>query len=315
MDRRIEKRFNITMNTLRLGTRGSILARSQSQGVADRLMAAVQGLSVELIVIQTTGDRVVDRPLYEVGGKGVFTKELELALLAGQIDFAVHSYKDVPVTLPLVDQHDLLIASVPIREDPRDVIIGASSIDALPDGATVGTSSLRRRCQLLERRPDLRIAPLRGNIDTRLRKLREGAYDAIILAAAGLKRSGMFDGNTMYPLALHEFLPSAGQGALALQCRRGDVRVEGVLHTLHDARTATCVEIERQVIERLNGDCHSPIASLVQMDESQIQLSVAVGQRDGDPPVFRSTRTAAIDQADRLVENVIADLFKLGYKK
>ena len=178
---------------LRLGTRGSRLALAQSQMMADAIMQAHRGVRVELITIRTSGDRIADRPLSEFGGKGLFTKELEQALLSEQIDLAVHSYKDVPVTMPLVDVSDLIIAAVPKREDARDVLIAAArSIEDLPDGARVGTGSTRRRCQLLDRRPDLRIESIRGNIDTRLRKLRERQYDAIILAMAGIRRAQLF---------------------------------------------------------------------------------------------------------------------------
>src|SRR5687768_18563534 len=167
--------------TLRLGTRGSLLARTQSMLVADALERAHLGLKIEMHIVKTTGDQITDRPLHEAGGKGLFTKELEQALLAGEIDFAVHSYKDVPVTMPLVDQADLVIAAVPTREDPRDVLVSrkAKRLADLPPGARVGTGSLRRACQIVHARPDVVIEPVRGNIDTRLRKLTEGHYDAI----------------------------------------------------------------------------------------------------------------------------------------
>src|SRR4051812_27983929 len=178
-----------TTQVLRLGARGSMLSRMQSQSVADALEKQHPGLQVELVLIKTTGDRITDRPLHDVGGKGLFTKEIEQALLAREIDLAVHSFKDVPVTMPLVDQSDLIIAAVPEREDPRDVLIAptARRIAELPEGAKVGTGSPRRRCQLLAARADLRVEPIRGNVDTRLRKLRDGDYDAILLALAGLR--------------------------------------------------------------------------------------------------------------------------------
>ncbi len=199
--------------TIRLGTRGSLLARTQSQLVADALQAAHRGLGVNLKIVKTTGDQIIDRPLHEVGGKGLFTKELELALLAGEIDFAVHSFKDMPVTMPLVAQEDLIVAAVPIRADPRDVLISraARTIDELPAGARVGTGSLRRRCQLLDRRADLQIEAVRGNIDTRLRKLREGDFDAVILAFAGLMRAGLFDQSMMFMIPEDVLLPAPGQ--------------------------------------------------------------------------------------------------------
>src|SRR3954469_3456163 len=175
---------------LRLGTRGSLLARSQSQMIADELMRLHPGLRVELIIIKTSGDQVQDKPLADIGGKGLFTKELEQALLDRHVDFAVHSFKDVPVTMPLVDQADLIIAAVPKREVPFDALISlkAKSIADLPQGAKIGTGSLRRRAQLLELRPDLVIENIRGNVDTRVRKMKSGEFDAVILAVAGLRR-------------------------------------------------------------------------------------------------------------------------------
>lgn len=225
---------------LRLGARGSLLSREQSKMVARQLEAAHPGLRVELVIISTSGDRIQDRPLHEFGGKGLFTKELELALLRGEIDFAVHSYKDVPVTMPLVDTAQLMIAAVPAREDPRDVLASprAKSLADLPTGAKVGTSSLRRQAQVLATRPDLTVQPIRGNVDTRLRKLASGEYDAAILAYAGVKRAGLFDAATMTILTCSEMVPAAGQGALALQCRAGDDRVRSLLAAIDDAHTA-----------------------------------------------------------------------------
>src|SRR5690348_12396223 len=216
---------------LRLGTRGSLLARSQSGLIAAELEKRHPGLRVELIILKTTGDVITEKPLHEFGGKGLFTKELEQALLAGQIDLAVHSFKDVPVTMPLVEQEDLVIAAVPAREDPRDVLVSldARSIDQLKKSARVGTGSLRRRCQLLDRRADLEIVPIRGNIDTRIRKLREGQFDAVILAAAGLSRGGLFDPAIMTAIEIEDCVPAAGQGALAIQCRASDERTRGLI--------------------------------------------------------------------------------------
>jgi hydroxymethylbilane synthase len=268
-----------------LGTRGSLLAKMQSHWVANALIQAVPGLTVQIQIIQTTGDVVRDRPLHEIGGKGLFTKEIEQSLLDRRIDFAVHSFKDVPITMPLVDVSDLTIAAAPLREDVRDVLIGATSIDDLPTGARVGTSSLRRKCQLLARRPDLNVQMIRGNIDTRLRKLRDKEFDAIILAMAGLKRAGLYDATIMHPIPLEQMLPAAGQGALAIQCRRNDAETIRILSYLNDPNTAACVEIERDVVRKLNGDCHSPIAALAIMDGSDIHLRITVGERDGSPPI------------------------------
>jgi hydroxymethylbilane synthase len=296
---------------LRLGTRGSLLARTQSQQVADSVMAANPGVRVELVILKTTGDRVQDRPLAELGGKGLFTKELEQALLDERIDFAVHSYKDVPVTMPLVDVHDLAIVAVPPREDPRDVLVchgQAVSVNDLPLSAKVGTGSVRRACQLLERRSDLKIEGLRGNIDTRLRKLAEGEYDAIVLAAAGLKRASLFYADRMTPLRAEEFIPSPGQGALAIQCRRSDVQTIGLLRPLNDLRTAACVDLERQVVLGLNGDCHSPIAAHAIETDGQVELYVAVGGAGGTLPVRRSKVKGTFAEADGLAARAIAEL-------
>ena len=296
---------------LRLGTRGSLLARTQSQQVADAVMAATPGVRVELVILKTTGDQVQDQPLAALGGKGLFTKELEQALLDDRIDFAVHSYKDVPVTMPLVDVSELEIVAVPPREDARDVLIGrepAMTIERLPPSAKVGTGSLRRACQLLERRPDLRILGLRGNIDTRLRKLAAGEYDAIVLAAAGLKRASFFDPATMTPLDAEAFVPSPGQGALAIQCRRLDVSTIDFLKPLHDACTAECVDLERQIVLGLNGDCHSPIAAHAARSGDEVVLRLAIGADGGGLPVRRSVVRGPISQADQLARAAIAGL-------
>lgn len=304
-------------NILRLGTRGSMLARTQSGWVARELEARNPGLHVELITVQTSGDRITDKPLHAFGGKGLFTKELEQALLAGDVDFAVHSYKDVPVTMPLVDTAELMIAVVPAREDPRDAWVSTQfrAVDQLPQGAKVGTGSLRRRSQLLARRPDLVIEPIRGNIDTRLRKLRDGEYTAIILAMAGLKRSGLFDASTMSAIPPEIMLPAAGQGALALQCRRDNGKVKQILATMHDGATAACVDAERAIVLGLNGDCHSPIAALATLDGEQMRLQVAVGARDGNPPLLNADEVASADQAGDLVKKVLAQLDRQGVQQ
>ncbi|MGH7214418.1 MAG: hydroxymethylbilane synthase [Tepidisphaeraceae bacterium] len=300
---------------LRLGTRGSLLALSQSRLIAVELQRLQAGLDVELVTIKTTGDRITDRPLYDAGGKGLFTKELELALLRGEIDFAVHSMKDVPVTMPLVDQTDLVIAAIPKREDPRDVaVMRDPSRGALPRGAVVGTSSLRRKCQILEVCPDARIESLRGNIDTRIQKLRAGEFDVIVLAMAGLKRTGLYDPAFMAPA---DMLPAPGQGALALQCRRADERTINVLACVDDPITRRCVELERAVVLALHGDCHSPIAALaaVQKDGKRISLRVAVGGRDGTPPIYRSTATSpgSTESDSAVVMQAVQDLINQGY--
>ncbi len=292
---------------LRLGTRGSLLARAQSELVAESLRRAHPGLRVSLVVFKTSGDRITDQPLHEFGGKGLFTKELEQALLAGRIDFAVHSFKDVPVTMPLVDQTDLLIAAVPKREEPWDVLASfkARRLYDLPAWSRVGTGSLRRRCQVQLARPRLVVEPIRGNIDTRLRKLRDGEYDAIVLALAGVKRAGLFDASFMTTIPIHTMVPAPGQGALALQCRKADGRTRYLLAALNHPATATCVGAERALVAALEGDCHSPIGALAVL-AGRLTLYAAVGSRDGNPPVLTatghsdlSTPKAAVDQAFR----------------
>jgi hydroxymethylbilane synthase len=284
-----------------------LLARTQSLLVAADLERLHTGLQVELTIVKTGGDAVTDQPLHDLGGKGLFTRELEQALLDGAVDFAVHSYKDVPVTMPLVDSSALLIAATPAREDPRDVLVvrcgvegqSPTGLDGLVAGATVGTGSLRRKCQLLRRRPDLIVQPIRGNIDTRLRKLEEGQFDAIVLAMAGLHRTRLFDAGRMCLLDPAEMLPAPGQGALALQCRHSDDRTRQLLAPLHDEATDICVRAERELVRLLEGDCRSPIAALATVNDGAMHLRAAIGARDGGLPVFFSE---AIGSADRFQE-------------
>lgn len=293
---------------LRLGTRGSLLARTQSQMVADELMRLHPGLRVELVTIKTTGDKIQDKPLADAGGKGLFTKELEQALLAEEVDFAVHSYKDVPVTMPLVDQSDLIIAAVPKREDPRDALISTKgqTPSALPRDAKIGTGSLRRKAQLLELRPELMIENIRGNVDTRVRKMRDGEFDAVILAVAGLKRSGLFDPGIMFPM--NELIPAAAQGALAIQCRKCDACTRMLIEPLNDGPSRLAVDCERAVVLALNGDCHSPIAALATVNQSQLQLQVAVGSRGGTPPIVRAQAISSIDKPLMAVDKAMSQL-------
>jgi hydroxymethylbilane synthase len=301
-------------HTLRLGTRGSLLARTQSMLVAHDLERAHADrfLRVELKIFKTTGDQIADRPLHEVGGKGLFTKELELALLAGEIDFAVHSFKDVPATMPLVDQSELVIAAVPKREDPRDTLVSrkARRIQELPHGAKVGTGSLRRRAQLLRLRPDLQIESIRGNIDTRLRKMTDGQYDAVVLALAGLKRTELFAPATMQAIEIDDLLPAPGQGALALQCRADNERARRYLAALNDEATATCVAAERKLIQSLQGDCHSPIAALATIEAGMLHLRASVGARDGKPPVVDAYGRASIGDVESAVAKVFQSLLQ-----
>jgi hydroxymethylbilane synthase len=283
--------------------------------IADELMQMHAGLLVELVIVKTSGDQVQDKPLADIGGKGLFTKELEQALLEKRVDFAVHSYKDVPVTMPLVDQSDLIIAAVPQREDPRDALVSESAKKpaALPRDARVGTGSFRRRAQLLELRPDLRIEGIRGNVDTRIRKMRDGEFDAIILAVAGLKRCGLFDPSIMTPL--HELIPAAAQGALAIQCRKDDARTRSMLEPLDDAASRLAVDCERAVVQALNGDCHSPIAALATVENQTLHLRVAIGARDGNPPVIRAETSVPATESHQAVKEILSHLNAQGVHK
>jgi hydroxymethylbilane synthase len=285
-----------TSTTLRLGTRGSTLALAQSNLIINALKRLHPSLNITLTTFKTSGDQIADRPLHELGGKGLFVRELEQALLDHKVDFVVHSFKDVPVTMPLVEQTNLIIAAVPQREDVRDVLISmkSRSIQELPSNSKIGTGSLRRRCQLLALRPDLKIESIRGNIDTRIRKLKSGEFDAIILALAGLKRANLFDPSFMHPLPVDDFLPDAGQGALAIQCRRDDPTTQKLLEPLDHPPTRQCVDLERALVAALHGDCFSPIGTLADLVDGQIQLRAAVGRRGGELPVLKGRATAPI---------------------
>jgi hydroxymethylbilane synthase len=299
----------IRLPVIRMGTRKSLLARSQAAIVADEIQRCCK-VRVETILITTTGDKILDRPLYDAGGKGLFVKELEQALLSSEIDFAVHSCKDVPVTLPLVDQSDLAIAAIPTRLDPRDVLISphGPTIEDLPYDCIVGTSSLRRKCQLLDHRRDIQIKPIRGNIDTRIKKLQSGEFGATILALAGLTRASLFDPAQMYPLPLEVMLPAPGQGALALQCRRADQKTIDILTQLDDPATRAAVEAERAVVAALNCDCHSPIAVLGQIENQSLHLRAALGKRGGDPPVHHARSMTPLTNVADAVADVVRQL-------
>ncbi len=265
-------------STLVLGTRGSKLAVHQSEWVQARLKELAPHVSVTLRRIKTSGDKILDVPLAKLGGKGLFVKEIEDALLSGEIDLAVHSMKDVPTELP--DGLELLC--VPDREDARDALLSRDGrlFKDLPHGARVGTSSLRRQAQLLQARPDLSISMLRGNLDTRLKKLREGQFDAIVLAAAGLRRLGWQHEITEY-LAPEISLPAIGQGALGIEGRRDDTFVRSLLSGLEDAPTRTRVLAERALLHRLQGGCQVPIAAHATIIGADVMLEGLVASVDG----------------------------------
>ncbi|MEM9058052.1 MAG: hydroxymethylbilane synthase, partial [Pseudomonadota bacterium] len=267
-------------DTLRIATRESRLALWQAEHVAARLRAAHAGLAVELVPMTTKGDQILDRSLSKIGGKGLFIKELEHAMLEGRADIAVHSMKDVPAEMP----EPFAIAAILERENPQDAFVCAryATIDALPEGATLGTSSLRRQSQLLNRRPDLNVKPVRGNVDTRLAKFDAGEFDAIILAAAGLLRLELTE-RIAERLPVTTCLPAIGQGAIGIECRAGDERVTTLLAALHHDRTAREVTAERALNAALGGSCHSPIAGFATTgDDGRLRLDGYVGDVRGE---------------------------------
>jgi hydroxymethylbilane synthase len=280
---------------LKLGTRGSPLALAQARMVRQAL-ARAHGLPpdrIELSVIRTSGDRIQDRPLAEVGGKGLFTKEIEEALLAGAIDLAVHSSKDMPTVLPA----GLVLAAFLPREDPRDAFVSAkaSSLATLPRGAVVGTASLRRQAMVKRLRPDLVVVPLRGNVETRLRRLDEGAADATLLALAGLKRLGLADKATAV-LDADAFLPAVGQGAIGIETRVDDTRTRTLLDPVNHADTASALAAERAFLAELDGSCCTPIAGHAKVTAGRLRLRGMIVKPDGSE-AHETTREGAVGDA------------------
>lgn len=263
---------------IRIATRQSPLALWQAEHVASRLKAAYPGLEIELVKMVTQGDKVLDAPLAKVGGKGLFVKELEQGILEGRADLAVHSMKDVPSELP----KGLHIGAILLREDPRDALVSNhyQSLSDLPSDARIGTSSLRRQCQLKLRLPECEIEHLRGNVGTRLQKLESQKLDAIILAAAGLIRLGLSDRITQF-LSPEESLPAVGQGAIGIECLQEDSRINNLLGILHDEETAVCVNAERAFNHRLNGGCQVPIAGFAELSGGGLRLRGLVARPDG----------------------------------
>ncbi len=264
-----------------VGSRRSRLALTQTRWVIQQLEALNLPYTFEIKEIVTKGDRIVDVMLSKVGGKGLFIKEIEQAMLDGDIDMAVHSMKDMPAELP----DEFVIGCIPTREDPRDCLIANDHVRLadLPSGSVVGTSSLRRSAQILHYRPDLKIRWIRGNIDTRLRKLKEENYDAIILAAAGMKRMGWEDERITEYLPLNVCLPAIGQGALGIECRKDDHQLHELLRHIHDRETMQTVRAERAFLAEMDGSCHIPLAGYARMsaDGRQVALTGLVGTPDG----------------------------------
>ncbi len=293
---------------LRIATRKSPLALWQAEFVRAELMRRHAGLEVELVTFTTQGDKILDTPLAKIGGKGLFVKELEVALLEGRADIAVHSMKDVPMEFP----EGLGLIAIGEREDPRDAFVSNTfaSIDALPAGAVVGTSSLRRQCQLRHKRPDLAIKDLRGNVNTRLAKLDAGEYDALILASAGLKRLG-FHARIRADITPEFSLPAVGQGALGIEARLGDARIAGLLAPLNHAETSARVRAERAMNRRLQGGCQVPIAGFAEVRDEELHLRALVGSVDGREIITDEMR-GAVGDAEKIGEALADRLLAAG---
>ena len=285
-----------TRTLVRIATRASQLAVWQSNHVAARLKALNPGVETELVRLTTTGDRILDVPLQAAGGKGLFIKELEVALLEQQADIAVHSMKDVPASFP----DGLHLPVMLEREDPRDVLLSTDrhGLDELPPGCRVGTSSLRRKSQLLARRDDLELHDLRGNVPTRINKLDSGAFDAIVLAAAGLRRLGLLD-DERGCLEPDIMLPAVGQGAIGIECRTGDPQVEGLIEALNDTYTSLCVEAERAMNATLGGNCHVPVAGYARIEGDELTLTGLVAAVDGSD-IIRHRLAGSRKDAERI---------------
>lgn len=296
------------MNLLRIATRKSPLALWQTEHVAARLRAAHPDLAIELVPLSTRGDEVLDRSLSAIGGKGLFLKELEEAMQRGHADCAVHSLKDVPMAL----EPGFALPAILARADHADAFVSNAypGIDALPPGARVGTSSLRRQAQLRARRADLQLLDLRGNVNTRLAKLDAGDYDAIVLACAGLQRLG-FEARIRARLDVPEWLPAPAQGAIAVECRESDDATRALLSVLDDAATRTCVEAERALNRALDGSCQVPIAAFAALHAGQLQLHGLVGDA-GDGRIVRASGQGDRDDPEALGRHVAGLLLDGG---
>ncbi|UCH30147.1 MAG: hydroxymethylbilane synthase [Myxococcales bacterium] len=294
------------MKTLRIATRGSNLALVQTRWVGSQLRSHFPDLAIEEVHVRTQGDRIQDRPLAQVGGKGLFVSEVEAVVVRGDADFAVHSLKDVPGDVPLAEGMGILC--VPVREDPRDVLVTVDGIDlqSLKRGAKVGTTSRRRVVQLQRQRPDLNFVPLRGNIETRVRKLREGQCDAIVLAAAGLSRTGALEATPHVVLPPEICLPAVGQGALAIEGALSDDALRAQLEAIEDRSGRIQITAERAMLQKLEGNCHSSIAGHASAAEGRLKLEAMVASYDGDRMLSAASDTyldlGAPDAAERAAE-------------
>ncbi|MGZ4957980.1 MAG: hydroxymethylbilane synthase [Methylomonas sp.] len=293
---------------IRIATRQSPLALWQAEHVAARLQKAFPQLKTELVKMVTRGDKILDAPLAKVGGKGLFVKELEQGMLDGTADIAVHSMKDVPVEFP----EGLHLAVILDREDPTDAFVSNQyrNLAELPADARIGTSSLRRQCQIKEKFPNAEIIALRGNVNTRLAKLDAGEFDAIILASAGLKRLG-FEGRIAARLSPGESLPAVGQGAIGIECRMDDAEIHEYLKVLHDKDTSTRVRAERAMNARLNGGCQVPIAGFAEIVDGRLFMRGLVGSPDGSL-LYRAEAQSSLEDAEQLGRAIADDLLAQG---
>ena len=293
---------------IRIGTRKSALALWQAEYVKDELSKLYPGITVELVHFNTKGDKILEKPLAKIGGKGLFTAELEAAMHNGEIDIAVHSLKDMPTDLP----DGLILGAVSKREVPFDALVSPQykTLDQLPQGAKVGTSSLRRQAQLLHVRPDLEIHTLRGNVQTRLRKLDEEHFDAIVLAQAGLKRLGLDDVITQVFTA-DEMIPAVGQGVLAIECRQDDQDMLDMLKGIHDEDTKAIIEGERSFLRQLNGGCQVPMGVFGTIDQKQITLKARIASLDGKD-VYEGEVSGPMAKSQMLGKNLAKALYEEG---
>ncbi|UCF82639.1 MAG: hydroxymethylbilane synthase [Desulfobacteraceae bacterium] len=296
---------------LKIGTRGSKLALAQSQWVKEKLEARNLDLVVELVTIKTTGDKILDSPLSKIGGKALFVKEIEEALLKKAVDLAIHSMKDIPAELP----EGLALSAFPEREDPRDAFVSIEfqTLEDLRQGAKVGTSSLRRAAQLLAMRPDLKLVPLRGNVNTRLRKLEEGEVQAIILATAGLRRLGL-ESRITQVIPSEQVLPAIGQGALGLEVRSDDEKTINLLEFLNHEETAVTVRAERAFLKELEGGCQVPMAAFCRLNHSQLHLEGMVAELDGSK-IIRNKVTGEKAKAEQIGVTLARKLIDAGANK
>ncbi len=301
----------MSLSLIRIATRASPLALWQAQHVAQRLRIQHPQIQVELVSMTTQGDQLLNSPLSKIGGKGLFVKELETALLENRADIAVHSMKDVPMSVHLPE--GLAVPVILEREDPRDAFVSAhyTSLMQLPEQAIVGTCSLRRRVQLIAHRPDLQLRDLRGNVNTRLKKLDDGEFDAIILAAAGLKRLGL--GERITATLSQDFsLPACGQGAIGIECRHDDLAIRSLIAPLNHEDTAICVNAERTYNARLNGGCQAPIAGFAELTEQGLWLRGLVGEPDSSTPLITGEVLGDPQHAHALATRLADDLLQRG---